>query len=293
MNEGNQKRGRGRPGTYANAAERARAWRQKQRDLIASARAPIEPVIVEKIVEKLVERIIEKPAPAFSVRTKTKAKTTKAPDASALFPLLQERFKGFHGEENAKRFRVNAAKAATVARDVLQLFGNDDSSIPEVERAFLHQTAQFFDHLNGIFTNAQAGAKNAKIKAVKEYKAKHEEQIKAVMCALFGHSPDLSALKATGEALLAFNKVAGAWLSNRYGVDKGYLFLARDYELRSAVRLGDATKIARELAEVRIEIGDKGRRWTDRDESCYAAGWADFEEYRANAKTMEINNERD
>lgn len=41
-------RKRGRPGTYANAAERARAWRQRQKDLIAKAQQAAAPVIIEK-----------------------------------------------------------------------------------------------------------------------------------------------------------------------------------------------------------------------------------------------------
>lgn len=51
---------RGRPATYANPAERARAWRQRQKELIAQARQPAEPVVIEKVVEK----VIEVPIPA-------------------------------------------------------------------------------------------------------------------------------------------------------------------------------------------------------------------------------------
>lgn len=45
-----QKRGRGRPGIYATAAERAKAWRQRQKDLISQAQAAGEQGVVEKIV---------------------------------------------------------------------------------------------------------------------------------------------------------------------------------------------------------------------------------------------------
>ena len=76
-------------------AERARAWRQRQRELIAAAKAA-EPLIVEKVVE--VERIVEK-------RVASPARISKKghfePNASNLFPLLKERFTGFQGEENA------------------------------------------------------------------------------------------------------------------------------------------------------------------------------------------------
>ena len=55
----------------------------------------------------------------------------------------------------------------------------------------------------------------------------------------------------------------------------------REYELREALRRRDAVKVAREVAENRLEIGEKGRRWVDGDISGYAAGWSEFELYRA------------
>jgi hypothetical protein len=266
-----QKRGRGRPGTYANAADRAKAWRQRQRDLIAIAQQPVEPVIIEKVVEK-------------PVRTPSSAKAnriiSKAPDASNLFPALRERFTGYNGEENAKRFRVNAARAATTARDVLALVSQRE--VPETETEFLRQAAQFFDHLNSLFINAQAGAKRAKIKAEKESRAKHDEKIKTMVQALFGLNPDPSQVLATANALIEFEKVAGDRLVKRYRVTRGYILINRSYELKSAIRAGDWKLVAKELAEIRVDIGEKGSRFTNHDDPCYSAGWGDFEEYRAN-----------
>lgn len=112
MTEGTENRKRGRPGTYSSDAERARAWRQRQRELIAAAKTA-EPVVVENVE---VERIVEKRVPALAKSTKNAHVT---PNASNLFPLLKERFAGYQGEENAKRFRTNAAKAATAAREIL------------------------------------------------------------------------------------------------------------------------------------------------------------------------------
>ncbi len=271
MTELIQKRGRGRPGTYANAADRAKAWRQRQRDLIAIAQQPVEPVIIEKVVEK-------------PVRTPSSAKAnriiSKAPDASNLFPALRERFTGYNGEENAKRFRVNAARAATTARDVLALVSQRE--VPETETEFLRQAAQFFDHLNSLFINAQAGAKRAKIKAEKESRAKHDEKIKTMVQALFGLNPDPSQVLATANALIEFEKVAGDRLVKRYRVTRGYILINRSYELKSAIRAGDWKLVAKELAEIRVDIGEKGSRFTNHDDPCYSAGWGDFEEYRAN-----------
>lgn len=85
-----------------------------------------------------------------------------------------------------------------------------------------------------------------------------------------------------GEALLRFDKDAGEWLSKRFKVEKAYVATYREYELRGAVRSRDVAKVAREVAENRLEIGERGRRWQNGDETGYAAGWADFEAYRTN-----------
>ncbi len=273
MTEGTENRKRGRPGTYSSDAERARAWRQRQRELIAAAKTA-EPVVVEKVVE--VERIVEKRVPALAKSTKNAHVT---PNASNLFPLLKERFAGYQGEENAKRFRTNAAKAATAAREILSL-AQRGGTVPQVEEDFLRQAAQFFEHLNGIFHNAQAGAKRAAAKAEAERKAKHEAKIKELVALTFGASPVAADVLAMGEALLRFDNEAGEWLGNRFKVEKAYVAVYRDYELKSAVRNMDVAKVAREIAENRLEIGERGRRWQDGDESGYAAGWADFEAYR-------------
>ena len=270
-----EKRKRGRPGTYSSDAERARAWRQRQRGLIAAAKTA-EPLIVEKVVE--VERIVEKRVPSPLKITK---KAHVEPNASNLFPLLKERFTGFQGEVNAKRFRTNAAKAASAAREILSL-AQRGGTVPRVEEDFLRQAAQFFEHLNGIFHNAQAGAKRAAANAEAERKAKHEAKIKELVVLTFGESPAAAEVLAMGEALLRFDKEANDWLTKRYKVAKAYVSIYRDYQLKSALRTGDAAKVAREVAENRLEIGERGRRWVDGEESGYVAGWADFEQYRTN-----------
>lgn len=270
-----EKRKPGRPGTYSSDAERARAWRQRQRELIAAAKTA-EPLIVEKVVE--VERIVEK-------RVASPARISKQghfePNASNLFPLLKERFTGFQGEENAKRFRTNAAKAASVAREILSL-AQRGGTVPRVEEDFLRQAAQFFEHLNGIFHNAQAGAKRAAAKAEAERKAKHEAKIKELVVLMFGESPDAVEVLAMGEALLRFDKEANDWLIKCYKVEKAYVSIYREYQLKNALRTGDPANVAREVAENRLEIGERGKYWVDGEELRYVAGWADFEQYRTN-----------
>ena len=275
MSDVTEKRKRGRPATYSSDVERARAWRHRQRELIAAAKSA-EPVVVEKIVE--IERIVEKRVPTAAKSTK---KAHANPNASNLFPLLKERFSGFQGEENAKRFRTNAAKAATAAREILSL-AQRGGTVPATEEDFLRQAAQFFEHLNGIFHNAQAGAKRAAAKAEAERNAKHEAKLKELVALTFGAAPANADVLAMGEALLRFDKEANDWLTKRYKVGKAYVAICRDYQLKSALRTGDAARVAREIAENRLEIGERGRRWVDGEETGYAAGWADFEQYRTN-----------
>ena len=276
------KRGRGRPSTYANASERAKAWRQKQKDLIAQAQSLADPVIIEKIVE--VERIVEKIVHAPAAVATSSKRISKQPDAEKLLSILRTRFNGFKGEESAKRFRTNAARAATSARDIISLLQGAGGVIPETEREFLQVVAIFFDSLNGVFASAQERAKAKKAKDDREYKAKREGDIKAKILDTFGPGPDPASILLMAEDLIQFEKAAHDYLTAKYHVDKAYVFIQLDFELRETIRKQDALKAARHLAEVRIEIGERGRRWNDRDESRYSAGWQDFIEYRANVK---------
>lgn len=267
---------------YATDADRARAWRQRQKELIAAASKPAEPIVVEKVVEKVLERIVERPVTVPEPAKKVRIPASE-PSADRLFPMLKERFAGYRGEESAKRFRTNAAKAATTAREVLTLLSYGNAAVPEAEREFLQRTAQFFERLNGMFQTAQAGAKRALAKAEAEYKAKHEAKLRETVAATFGPSPDPASVLATAASLLEFDKAADGWLQEKFGVVRGYVFLHREYELRNAVQRQDAAKAAREVAEARNEIGERGRRWRDDDGAeKYAAGWSDFEEYRTN-----------
>ena len=268
------KRARGRPGTYANAAERARAWRQRQKDLIAQARQPAPPVVVEKVIEKMVEVPVDRSKPA-------RAGKRMAPQAYKLFPALQDSFGAYGGEERAKRLRVNAAKAATMAREILGML-NHKPNVPETEKSFLQDAAQFFETMNGLFQAAQGEAKHAKAKADADRKTKREARIAEAIRLTFGETLDLAEVRATAEALQAYaSREAGEAEAKRQGVDRAYFFINREYELRAALKSNDARQIAREVADIRLEVGARGRAWNDRDETCYSAGWADFIKFRS------------
>lgn len=283
------KRGPGRPGTYTSAAERARAWRERQKVLIAQAQQPAEPVIVEKVVERIVEKVVEiavdrNISPSASKATaKTRGKAASAtPDAGRIIPLLKPKFGAYGGEDKAKRLRVNAARAASTARDILGMFASHEP-IPENEKAFLEQAARFFEQLNAGFEVAQRGAKKAKAQADAEWQAKREARIANTIRQTFGETLDLAQARATAEALQTYaSREACAAEAQRLGVDHAYFFISRDYEMRGALKSNDPQRIAREVAEVRLEVGESGRTWRDKEKTCYSAGWSDFLEFRSN-----------
>lgn len=275
------KRGRGRPGTYASAADRARAWRQRQKDLIAQAQQPAEPVIIEKVVEKIIEKRVEVPVDRDTPRQRSKAPDS-TPDASRLIPLLQPKFSTYGGEERAKRLRTNAARAASTARDILNMFGTWEQ-IPDAEKTYLEQAARFFDQLNAGFEVAQRGAKRAKAKADAEYQAKREAKIAEIIHQTFGAKLNLAEVRATAEALLAYaSREVCDQNARLHGVDRVFFIITRELELRAALKNNDPQKIAREVAEIRLGFDEHGRIWKDRDETYYSAGWADFLKFRAN-----------
>ena len=84
-----QTKRRGRPGIYSCAAERARAWRQRQKKLIAQAQQPVEPLVIERVVEKIIEKVVE--VPAVERSKPARAGKRIAPQASILFPALQDK----------------------------------------------------------------------------------------------------------------------------------------------------------------------------------------------------------
>lgn len=277
-------RKRGRPRTYASAADRAKAWRQRQRDLIAKAQQSAEPIIIEKVVEKIVEIPVTVPQPM--PRPSRATKSAKTPRADKLAPLLKTKLNGYGGEERAKALRINAARAATTARDILRLF-EDWENVPETERAFLRQAAQFFSELNTVFEAKQHTAKAAKAKADAEFARKREAELAETIRLTFGDTLDPAQVIATAQALERFvSEPVRTANAKRRGVDHYYFFIARTYEFRQALKTENIPRLAREIAEIRMETGERGRLWRDtmREENCYSAGWADFVAFRTHEK---------
>lgn len=270
------KRGRGRPATYANAAERAKAWRKRQKMLIAQATASVaipKPVIIEKIVE----RPVCVPSPKAARGSKPLAQ------ASKLVPVLQERLTGLGAEERAKAMRANTARVATAARDLLELLGPSwltqkaDSS----EKKFLEQVEQFFLSLNSSLKTVQRDAKATSAKHTQEIQRRHELRLIELTVKTFGENPSLGAALTMANDLLMFEKDAKAWLVQKLDVDYGHFAISNSsYEIKQAIRTNDLKTFLHAVAEARNEVGERGRSFTYQGQRNFAAGWAEFEEWR-------------
>lgn len=210
---------------------------------------------------------------------KPKAQLFKLPDAKAFAASLQAGFSTYGGAEKAKRLRTNAARAATTAREIRAMATDKDGSLA-AELQFLDIAAQFFDELNSQFERQQALSTKAKAKAEAEWLAKREASIAATIADLFGSNPQPAQVATMAEALMKFADNANAQQQARaLRVDRWFFFINRHFELRTALKNGDTPKIAREIAEVRLEVGERGRYWNDGDARHYSAGWADFETF--------------
>jgi len=268
------KRSPGRPATYANAVERARAWRQRQRELIAQAQQPVAPIVIERIIEKLVEIPVDR-----NFKSHRNMASVAIPDANKLASLLNAKFTTYAGADQAKKLRVNSARAATTASEILGLFDAWEG-VPEAEKAFLEQVCHFFEKLQVVLEVSQHSAKLAKAKADAANEAKHEARIADAIRLTFGREIDLARVTSIAKDLQEFaSRKVGDAQAKRLGVDRAFFFLNRVDELRRAVKSADVTRIAKEIAEVRLDVGANGRRWKDGEELCYSAGWQDFINY--------------
>ena len=263
---------RGRPATYASAAERASAWRQRQKELIAQAQQPAEPVVIEKVVEK----VIEVPVPERVGGGKTKAQ------ASRLFAVLQDNFGAYGGEESAKRLGANAAKAAGTAREILRMLDHK-ANIPNTEQSFLRDIVEFFESMNGLLRTAQGKAKLANAHAEVESKVRREIEIAEAVRLTFGETIDPPIVRAMAEALLAYSDPEAINAeTKRLGVDRVCFFISRKYELKAALKRNDLPKVVQLVAEIRLAVGEQGRLSNHRGKTDYDVGWADFVRFRAN-----------
>jgi hypothetical protein len=271
------KRGRGRPKQYANDAERARAWRTRQAQLVAQAQAG--PQVVEKIVEKVVEIPVDRESPPSAGKP-----SRRLPDARRLAPMLGQKLASAGNAERAKRLRSNTAKAASTVREILSLFASHED-LPTVEKQFLEQAAPFFDELNRVLEQIQHQASQASA-CERQQRAEDEARRQAAaVAATFGDKPDPATVLALAADIQRLASAeARADLARQRNADLAYFFIGRKTEFSKAMQLGDIAQLMNEIAYIRREVGEQGRRWVEQGKTCYSGGWADLVELRTNEK---------
>ena len=276
-NQEQAKRGRGRPKQYANDAERARAWRSRQAELVALAQAQAGPQVVEKIVEKVVEIAVDRETPPAAGKP-----GRRLPDARRLAPLLGQKLASAGNAERAKRLRSNTAKAAGTVRDILGLFASHED-LPAAEKQFLEQAAPFFDELNRALEQIQRQASEASAGERQQRAADEARRQAAAVAATFGDHPDPAAVLALAADIQQLASLdARAKLARRQGADLAYFFISRKTEFNQALQRHDIPRLIEEIADIRREVGEQGRRWIEQGKTCYSASWADLIEFRAN-----------
>ena len=276
-NQEQAKRGRGRPKQYANDAERARAWRSRQAELVALAQAQAGPQVVEKIVEKVVEIAVDRETPPAAGKP-----GRRLPDARRLAPLLGQKLASAGNAERARRLRSNTAKAASTVRDILGLFASHED-LPAAEKQFLEQAAPFFDELNRALEQIQRQASEASASERQQRAADEARRQAAAVAATFGDHPDPAAVLALAADIQQLaSPDARAELARRQGADLAYFFISRKTEFNQALQRRDIPRLIEEIADIRREVGEQGRRWIEQGKTCYSASWADLMEFRSN-----------
>lgn len=272
----------GQPRKYASAAEKMQAYRQRKAlaldELRKKAEAVAQPL---RIVEKVVKKSITVPAKG----AKKNIAESQQPDVRAVDRqrFMIERFADPHGgEEAAKRFRANAKKAATTALEIKGLL----DSLPyekrlavatDIER--LEQAVSVLNSYTDTFAVAQQEASNAGKIRKDKYQREQEARIAAIVCQLFGESPDPHVITSMASALVAFATDIKTWARQHHAVDKA-LFDIDEFEIKQALRNGNVTLLAKAVAKARLQVPLHGERHESNDGRWWHGGWEDFIAWR-------------
>lgn len=276
-----QKRGRGRPATYDSDAERAKAWRERQRKLVEQAQAMLsQPALT-----------VEEAKPKLKQKHTGKVTAARQPDAEVVGPMLRKRLEG--GEHNlAKSLRTKAAATATFARELLETLKPDQRSISKFgklqcenlpglafddpEKQFLEQIEEFFTQLNSELVVTQRVAKLARQDKERELEERMERDLQALEVTMFGPFSTLESVQATARDLLRFCKTAEPWVKARHKTQ--HVLMPSQYEIHESIRLEpNLAQVRRRIAKFRVECTEKGHwgpHWDSRvNEQCYFVGW--------------------
>ena len=194
--------------------------------------------------------------------------------------------------DEAKRFRTNAKKAATAARETASILSGADfedrlAMIGDIE--LLTIAAGILDAYGDGFERTQQKAEAAKAQRERELIAENKKKVQAYCEQFFGTVPDLVHVRETAQNLLEFLKDGEAWLlERRRGVKHVLLNFGRsssvDYTIKDALRnhSDDAKKLALVIAAELESSSQKGYLYTSKyydeaGEPAWYAGVDDFE----------------
>ena len=272
---------RGRPAIYSSAAERARAWRSRQKELLAQT--------TQTIVERVVEINTETP----QKRGKHATPVPLVPQANKLIQSFDNSFQDIiGGEEKAKRLRILCATAANNVRTILSILNSTPSPTlsspqpsPQTELDYLLESANFLDELHQFFESKQHQAKRIKETARTTAAAAYKVKLQSIRMELFGHisagstnlSMELHPAIQMAQHLLVFasKEIRNADALLR-GLDHSDFSLEDSNALRRAIEKQDVEKISLLIAETKLSLGEKGHYWSYQNKSGYANGWEDF-----------------
>lgn len=249
------KRPRGRPKVHASNAERARAWRERQKQLLEEATTPTPPVIIEKVVERI-------PSAKGSHDHENSA------DARKLVPGLAD-----YSQDSLKSLMTNLSRTRSTLQD---MYRAAERARATTELDFLQRQLDFVDEMRRqaeILHRSKAA--NAKQRA-----DDYERSLERTSEELFGKTPDRAHILTMALHLVRFGKKEGTdFLCRKYGNVKSDIDIQFVSE-KELERWNDA-RLMRFVASTKKAMPE--RPWSASLDGIryYSPGWDDFKAFVA------------
>lgn len=273
-----------RPRKYSSAAEKMRDYRLRKAMEIDELRTRAEAVARSpQIIEKVVERIVTVPAKRSSQKAQQSSHPKISP--SDRQRVMAERFTGQYGDdEAAKRFRVNAKKAATTTLEIkslLDALSYEKRQAMAADIDLLEQAVQLLNIYTDTFAIAQRDAASAKKNRENKQQQAQEARISATVQELFGSSPDPQVVAAMANDLITFTTEIKPWARQYRDADQALMDID-EHEIKQALRNSNVTILAKAVAKARLQAPLRGVRHDSADGRWWHGGWEDFMAWRTN-----------
>jgi hypothetical protein len=261
---------RGRPAVYSNSAERARAWRIRQKELLAKA--------------KTSQSNIEIGQPEHF-------KEVSPPKIKNIVQAFDDSFREtIGGEEKAQRLRALCSNSANNVRTILAiLHATPSSATPHSaikELQYLQDTANFLDELHLFFSAKEKQTKKRKQSARVVAEQNQQKQVEALIHSLFcSDSPlpaamDSNKVTSMAQQLLDFASPATqAKLAAKRGVMRCDFFLENKDLIARSLAVKNIPKLAGLIAQNKLYVPSRGIHYVFEGQSAYNQGWDDFVQF--------------